>query len=170
VEGDLVRLQTEVTVARAELDGAYGTRAQRAAESANHPNHAELQARVEKLQSELTEMIAEYEAMTKQSIEFEKEREALEKDIDGLRDRCEALETQLCDEKVRWMGAGAKSPAMGGMSPGMGPSSGNGDMPPQTTSATVLRNEFKKMMRDTRAENAKLLRVSFSALGKVWKD
>ena len=151
IESELVRLQTEVTVVRAELDGAYGTRAQRAAEVANSPSNTELQARVQKLQQELTEMIVEYETMTKQSIEFEKEREALERALDGLRDRCEHLETQLSDEKVRWFGV---------TSPGFGGSSERAVPPPQTTSTTVLKNEFKKMMRDTRAENARMLRVS----------
>jgi hypothetical protein len=34
------------------------------------------------------------------------------------------------------------------------------DGPYETTSTMVLKNEFKKMMRDTRAENMKILRVS----------
>ena len=179
LEGEVVRLQTEVTVARAELDGAYGTRAQRAAEVAANPalqkeldelvarnmsllkelavlkvqrqdevGNAELQSRIETLQSELTETIAEYESLIKSNIEFEKEREQLENVIDGLRDRCEALETQLSDEKVKWLGM--KMPG----------SSGRDGGPSETTSTMVLKNEFKKMMRDTRAENSRVFRVS----------
>lgn len=169
-EGELVRLQTELTVARAELDGAYGTRAQRAAEVASHPallqeisdlkernqaleaagnGNAELNKRVQTLQKELSETIGEYEVMTKSSIEYEKEREHLENTIDGLRDRCEALETQLSDEKVKWLGV--KSPGPPGSRESMGASS---------TSTSVLKNEFKRMMRETRAENMKALRVS----------
>ena len=170
VEGEMVRLQTEVTVARAELDGAYGTRAQRAAEVAQHPalqqeiadlrqeleatkvksnESAELQHRVQTLQKELSETISEYEVMTKSSIEFEKERESLENTIDSLRDRCEALETQLSEEKVNKLGA--KSPG----TPGDRGSNEKG-----ATSTSVLKTEFKKMMRETRAENMRALRVS----------
>ena len=179
-EGEMVRLQTELTVARAELDGAYGTRAQRAAEVATHPallkeiselkeqNHtisqelatvkskheaagsgnADLNQRVQTLQKELSETIAEYEVMTKSSIEYEKEREHLENTIDGLRDRCESLESQLSDERVQSLGT--KSPGRPGSRESQGATS---------TSTTVLKNEFKKLMRETRQENMKALRV-----------
>ena len=180
VEGEIVRLQTEVTVARAELDGAYGTRAQRAAEVAGNPavqkeleelnerneeleeeiSHLRaqqdeyepgmesLQQRINVLEKELTDTIEEYETMTKQSIESEKEREELEGLVDSLRDRNESLEGQLSDEKVKWLGVKSPGASTGEM------------MPAQTTSTMVLKNEFKKMMRDTRAENMKALRVS----------
>ena len=183
VEGEMVRLQTEVTIARAELDGAYGTRAQRAAEGVPNPamqkeleelnqrnsslldelsalkaqnesvngKHAEMARKVQTLQRELSETIGEYEMMTKASIEFEKEREQLESYVDSLRDRCEALESQLSEEKLRWLGV---------QTPG---STGREGSAPGTTSTSVLKNEFKKMMRETRAENMKALRVSYGA-------
>lgn len=186
LEAEVVRLHTEVTVARAELDGAYGTRAQRAAEVAANPaiqkdlddlsdrnkslleeitvlkahgssassGGSELTERVEMLQRELTETIGEFEDMTKSSIEFEKEREQLEATIDSLRDRCENLDSQLSDEKVCWLGM--KSPGSGGRD----------SLVPSNTSTMVLKNEFKKMMRETRAENMKALRVRF---GILWK-
>ena len=173
----LAELQTEVTIARAELDGAYGTRAQRAAEVAANPaiqkeidfltkNNASLAAEIAQLKAqgtvskdadekmamlrkELEETIEEYELMTKASIEWEKEREMLEGTIDKLRDEREGLEAQLSDEKVRWLGI--QSPGVEGGA-AAGPAAGS-------TSTTVLKNEFKKMMRDTRAENQKALRV-----------
>lgn len=172
----LAELQTEVTIARAELDGAYGTRAQRAAEVAANPaiqkeiddltkkntslaaeiaqlkeqgtSSKEADEKTKTLKKELEETIEEYELMTKASIEWEKEREMLESTIDKLRDEREGLEAQLSDEKVRWLGM--KSPGVEGQTPGAG-----------STSTTVLKNEFKKMMRDTRAENQKALRVCF---------
>lgn len=181
LESELVRLRTEVTVARAELDGAYGTRAQRAAEVASNPalqkeieelsaknsnlvgelaalkaqhesgekGGAESARRIEILQRELTETINEYEVLTKSTLEFEKDREQLERVIDGLRDRCESLESELSDEKVRWLGV--KSP---------GSSTATDTSVPGTTSTMVLKNEFKKIMRETRAESTKALRVS----------
>ena len=179
LEGQLVLLQTELTMARAELDGAYGTRAQRAAEQASNPAiqqefeelttrnkglagdlegtkaryqaveraNADLNQRMQTLQRELMETIGEYEAMTKASIEFEREREQLENNLDALRERCETVESQLSEEKVRWLGVTSPGSTRDSISPG-------------TTSTQVLKNEFKKMMRDTRAENMRALRVS----------
>ncbi|ESZ94948.1 hypothetical protein SBOR_4672 [Sclerotinia borealis F-4128] len=189
----VAELQTEVVIARAELDGAYGSRAQRAAEVASNPviqkeidamtkknnalqeqmdalhnknfmlqgeiaelqaarspglgaNNAEAETKLKELKKELEETIEEYEVMTKASIEWEKEREKLEGDIDKLRDEREKLESALSDEKVRWLGMG--SPGDGSVTPGMG-----------NTSTTVLKDEFKRMMRDTRAEGLRALRA-----------
>ncbi|OBT74333.1 hypothetical protein VF21_06872 [Pseudogymnoascus sp. 05NY08] len=143
----IARLQTEVTIARAELDGAYGSRAQRAAEVASNPA---IQKELDALRRELGETIEEYEVLTKASIEGERERELLEKEIDRLRDERESLEAKLSDERVRWMGVKSPGPDGAGAQAGVG--AGN-------TSTAVLKNEFKKMMRDTRAENAKALRA-----------
>lgn len=183
LEGEFARAQTELTVVKAELDGAYGTRAERAAEAAANPalqrelddlnaknvslaeelaavrattinssggNKGELQTRVETLEKELRDTIEDYEVMTKASIEFEKEREKYEGHIDTLRDRCEQLEAQLGDERITWMGISQQMATR--------------DVATETTSTMVLKNEFKKMMRDTRSENMKLLRVSFLSL------
>lgn len=174
LEGQLILLQTELTVAKAELDAAYGTRAERAAEATAHPvkqqefdelaarnkrlteelegmkeGSAGTNLRMQTLQRELMETIGEYETMTQSTIAFEREREQLENIHDTLRDRCESLETQLSEEKVRWLGF--KSSGSGGA---------RDSMSPGTTSTQVLKNEFKKMIRDTRAENMKALRVS----------
>lgn len=174
LESAMVKAQTDLTVVRAELDGAYGTRAQRAADVTMNPavqkeidelndkntslqneitqlktqgsGNSELQSKIDVLQKELKDTIEDYEHMTKASIEFEKDREQLEASVDTLRERCEGLEASLSDEKVRWLGM--KSPGVSG--PGS---------PGETTSTMVLKNEFKKMMRDTRAENLKTLRV-----------
>lgn len=180
LEGEMVRLHTELTVARAELDGAYGTRAQRAAEMASNPavqkeldelnernntllhdvtslksqhdtvrtDNTELKQRIYTLQQELSDTIGEFETMTKASIEFERDREALEASLDRLRDRSEELEAQLGEEKLKWMGV--KSPMAAGS---------RDSSVPGSTSANVLKNEFKKMMREMRAENMKALRL-----------
>ncbi|KAI9375298.1 Up-regulated during septation-domain-containing protein [Aspergillus egyptiacus] len=175
LESDVVRTQTELTMVKAELDGAYGTRAQRAAEAAadpalfreldelktrnfemaeelaalkaGRPGSSDVKNRVETLEKELRETVDDYEAMTKASIEFEKERERFESMIDALRDRCEQLETQLNEERISWMGSHNSASSMGR------------DGPYETTSTMVLKNEFKKMMRDTRTENMKILKA-----------
>ena len=177
LEGTVVRTQTDLTVVRAELDGAYGTRAQRAADVTSNPavqkeidalhdrnsslqkeledlrekgsKNPELEEKVRTLEKELKDTIEEYAAMTKASVGFEKDREEFEASIDHLRERCESLETQLSEEKIR--GLGGKSPALNGQA-----------SPGASTSTMVLKNEFKKMMRDTRAENLKALKVCIS--------
>ncbi|KAJ6149435.1 hypothetical protein N7471_000634 [Penicillium samsonianum] len=173
LEGEIVRVTTELTMAKAELDGAYGSRAERAAEGASNPSiqrendalvtrnielteelaalksqrgGGDLQQRADTLERELRETIDDYEAMTKASIEFEKERERFESFIDSLRDRCEQLETQLAEERISWMNLSS-------------PTSVGRDGASETTSTMVLKNEFKKMMRDTRNENMKILRA-----------
>lgn len=175
IESEMVRAQTELTMAKAELDGAYGSRAQRAAEVASNPAiqqeidalntrnielaeelaglkagrpaNGDLQQRVQMLEKELRETTDDYEAMTKASIEFEKERERFEGFIDELRERCERLETQINEDRINNMGVNS-------------PTSVGRDGTSETTSTMVLKNEFKKMMRDTRLENMKILKVS----------
>ena len=180
LESQIVRLQTELTFSKAEVDAAYGTRAERAAEMTPGPtiqkeletlmaqksslaaelkgltalhasamtNNQTLQSRVDTLQRELGDTIGDYEAMTKASIEFEKEREQLESLVDSLRDRIETLDGQLSDERVHMIGlrdhghGGARESTVNG-----------------STSTMVLKNEFKKMMRETRAEHEKAMRV-----------
>ncbi|KAJ5665909.1 uncharacterized protein N7477_008357 [Penicillium maclennaniae] len=173
LEGEVVRITTELTMVKAELDGAYGTRAQRAAEVAGNPEiqkeidalntrnielteelaelksqrgGGDLQQRADTLEKELRETLDDYEAMTKASIEFEKERERFESIIDSMRDRCEQLETQISEDRINWMNLNSPT------SMGRDPSS-------ETTSTMVLKNEFKKMMRDTRNENMKILKA-----------
>ena len=146
LEGEVVRLQTELTIAKADLDSAHGSRAQRKAEAAGDPV---LQARIQTLQSELSEAISDYETMTKATIEYEREREQLETVADRLRDRVENLESQLAEERIQ---------SMGMKSPGAESTRGAGG----GTSAAVLKTEFKKMMRETKMEHSKAIRVSLS--------
>lgn len=182
LEGEIVRLTTELTFAKAELDGAYGSRAQRAADSAANPaikkeldelmdknqamtdeltalrklqdaaSQSEVEARQSErnLKAELSGMATEYEALTRDVIQNEKDRDTLEAQIDKLRDDKEALERELSDEKVKWLGV--RSPGM--PSPAAQPDMGG-------TSIRMLREDFRKMMRDRTAEALKALRVSF---------
>ncbi|KAH0287256.1 hypothetical protein KCU62_g6079, partial [Aureobasidium sp. EXF-3399] len=206
METEIIRLTTELAMAKAELDGAYGSRSERAKEVTSHPEFQELEqkskgltaeleqlrrdkgqhesqmaemlglhqnaesrakslegeivtlrefqasgarddGRMRALEKELGEMANDYQELTRETVEMEKEREKLDSVIDGLRDKLDQLEVQLSDERVRWLGV---------RSPGGTPELGAGR---ETTSTMVLRNEFKKMMRETRAEGVKLLRA-----------
>lgn len=175
VETEVVRLSTELTMAKAELDGAYGSRAERAKEAQgseiqvlierNAEITSELAAlraersdnsRVQALEQELQAMTADFQELTREALQQEHERGQLDSLIDGLRDRCEALEGQLSDERVRWIGVKSPNTPMNG-------ERGSTIMPArEPTSMQVMRSEFKKMMRETRAEGVRLLRVCCS--------
>ncbi|KAK3724765.1 hypothetical protein LTR37_000813 [Vermiconidia calcicola] len=155
LESEVVRLTTELVMAKAELDGAYGTRQERKGAQAAEvelltEKNRNMSEHVSQLEQELQGMTNEFQELTKESIELEKEREQLDSLIDSLRERADTLEQQLNDEKLRWVGT--KSPtgerAVGG---------GGGGR--ENTSMMVLRQEFKKMMRDQRMEGVKLLRA-----------
>lgn len=178
---ELANLRTEVTIARAELEGAYGTRAERAADIAANPlvqkeiddllqSNINLQeeiqivkqgggAKTEELKKELREAMEEFQKLTKMGVEWERERANMEGEIDKLRDEREQLESRLSEERVRWLGVSSPGPGTPGSSRGGDGAMGRGER--NTTSASVLKNEFKKMMRDTRAESARVLRVCF---------
>ncbi|KIW02055.1 uncharacterized protein PV09_06555 [Verruconis gallopava] len=173
---EVVRLKTELTIAQAELDGAYGSRSERAAETAAAANteaskkleamiskNAELTAQIADLQrasgeresqlkKELADTLKEFEELTKVSVEQERERDELESTIDKYRDRIESLEAQIAEDQVKWLGF--VGDGGNGASPGS-----NVSGPSQSMSVMVLKNEFKKMMRDARTESAKQLRA-----------
>lgn len=181
LEGEVVRLTTELTFAKAELDGAYGTRAERAAESGATTkkeldeiaaNNTALLAEITALQkvseaasqseqearenernvkAELASMATEYEELTRDAIQNEKDRDMLEASIDKLRDEKEALELELSDERVKWLGIRSPSVAAGATT--AAPDQG-------ATSIRMLREDFRKMMRDRTAEALRALRVS----------
>lgn len=199
LEGKVAELSTEVAMLKAELDEAYGSRKQRAAETAQaraaaaaleaankgpqtvdpglleevealavknyelmeelallkaekNTGGADLERRCKVLQTELDGILADYENLTKQIIENEKDRIKLESVIDGLRDKCEGLETTLADQRVQWLGV--RTPGPDGKLVGGG-RYGDGE----STSTHVLKTEFKKMMRDMRSESTRALRV-----------
>lgn len=173
MEAQVVQFQTELTMAKAELDGAYGSRSQRAADVAMNPEikkqidslvmrnnelqyeldvlsqahetkgvgSAELQNKVNALQKELKDTIEDYEVMTKASIDFEKDRDRLEATIDEMKIKCGNLEAHINEDQVKWLGT-------------------KSNMPAETTTTMVLKTEFKKMMRDTRNDHLKQVKVS----------
>lgn len=157
LESEIVRLSTELTMAKADLDGAYGSRGDRAKDVANNPAIQAQLSRLEQLEQEsnrtrelekeLRDMTADYQELTRETVEVEKEREQIEAVVDSMRMRIEGLEGQLSDEKVKWLGVQTSGTPEAGATR-------------EQTSTMVMRAEFKKMMRETRAETLKALRVS----------
>jgi hypothetical protein len=103
-------------------------------------------ARERALREELESTLREFEELTRAGVEAERAREELERTVDRLRDNVESLEARLSEERIGKLGGSKGSPGAEGP-------------PAGSTSTMVLRNEFKKMMKDTRAEHQKALKV-----------
>ncbi|KAF3939805.1 hypothetical protein ABW19_dt0202097 [Dactylella cylindrospora] len=112
-----------------------------------------LNDRCESLQKELNDMLFDYETLMKASVDFEAERSRLESQIDSLQDRIETLESHLADEKIKSLGAGPMKTPLAPSNGATTPNALSGD------TMSVLRAEFKKMMRDMRSEHSKALRT-----------
>lgn len=162
LQSEIIRLQTELTISRAELDGAYGTRAQRAAGgpmtnrdmedlAAKNVELAEAKSELEK---ELSDLVNAHEGMVRQLIEAEKERESLEGVADSHKERIEELERSVSDGTINAMGRtngtnGSTAVKDASETP----------RPPDSTSVGVMRQEFKKMMREMRADHFRAVKV-----------
>ncbi|KAI1388476.1 Up-regulated during septation-domain-containing protein [Hypoxylon trugodes] len=98
--GMFAELKMEATLAKAELDGAYGSRKERAAEVAALHNSSEsvkLQNRVETLERELKATAQDLTDVVKQSLESEKKIGELENELDRLKSE----RSKIKDEKDR---------------------------------------------------------------------
>lgn len=153
----IAELKTEVTIARAELDGAYGSRAERAAEVAAIKQSSEclkLQNQVDRLKKELGATVEELEGVTKETIGSEKEkadveakldealaaRTSLESELQKARDKMAELQEELDSERLKIHGDGSKLGA----------------------GASVLSERFRATMREERKKFQEDLRVRIS--------
>ncbi|KAI9158502.1 DSC E3 ubiquitin ligase complex subunit 2 [Paramyrothecium foliicola] len=96
----MVDIKTELTFARAELDGAYGSRAERAKDAAAAKNSGEvanLQTQVSRLKQELADTIKELEDITKETIGAEREKLDLESKLDDALSLKASLESRLSE-------------------------------------------------------------------------
>lgn len=94
----MIELKTEVTIAKAELEGAYGSRSERAAEAAAMTKSQQVQGmqnQIDKLKEELTATVKELEALTKETLTSEKEKIELEGRLDAATSSRAELETEL---------------------------------------------------------------------------
>lgn len=153
----IAELKTEVTIARAELDGAYGTRAERAADVAAIKQSAEavkLQNQIDRLKRELGATVTELEGVTKETIGSEREKTelegkldqalsakvSLEADMQKSRDKISALQEELDAERLKARHGGDAS------KPGAG--------------ASMLSERFRATMREERKKFQEDIRVS----------
>lgn len=156
----VIELKTEMTIAKAELDGAYGSRKQRAAEVAkltNKEETAELNSQVIRLRSELESALRDLEDITRESINAEKEkldlesklddalaaRQGLEGEVKLLSQRLDRAKEELDKEKLRPL----PSPAAVGGGTRVG--------------ASMLSEQFRATMKEERKKFQEEIRVSY---------
>ncbi|KAI0390989.1 hypothetical protein F5Y17DRAFT_33223 [Xylariaceae sp. FL0594] len=95
--GMVAELKMETAMTKAELDGAYGSRKQRAAEVAalhNTSVSAKMQTRVESLEQELEATANDLTDVVRQSLESEKKIGELEKELDKVRAERDRIRTE----------------------------------------------------------------------------
>ncbi|KAI0007964.1 Up-regulated during septation-domain-containing protein [Xylariaceae sp. FL0662B] len=98
--GMFAELKMEATLAKAELDSAYGTRKERAAEAAalhNSGESARIQNRIEVLEKELSATAKDLTDVVKQSLASEKKIGELEAELD----QAKSERSRIKDEKDR---------------------------------------------------------------------
>ena len=160
----VIESKTEMAFAKAELDGAYGSRRERAAEVATLTQSKELEGlttQVAQLKAELASTLRDFEDITRESIAAEREKieieaklddfmaakESLEAEANTARRRLEAevarLQDQLDGERLKV----PPSPALGGPRAG----------------ATMLSEQFRATMKEERKKFQEELRVSFAS-------
>jgi chromosome segregation ATPase len=166
----VVELKTEVAFAKAELDGAYGSRKQRAAEAAAaaaaagqtqaQTENQELNAQVQRLRGELESALRDLEEVTKESIAAERERvdlegrlddvvaqkAELEAEVEGLRARLDKAQEELDALKLS---AKQQAPAASAAAGGGARSAG-----------AMLSEQFRGVMKEERKKFQEELRVS----------
>lgn len=166
---NLAEIKTELTIAQAELEGAHGSRAERAAEMAAIKTGAEVtkaQNQITRLKKELSGTVQELEDVTKESLSAEREKIELEAKLDEARTTKTSLETEVNSLRGRFEEEMNKSheriaklqeeldserlkavPGHGGTGrPGAG--------------ASMLSEQFRSTMREERRKFQEEIRVS----------
>lgn len=165
----VAELKTEVTIARAELDGAYGSRSERAAEAAALTKNTQMQdmrTQITKLKGELAGTVKELEVVTKETLASEREKNELETRLDEATSTRGSLETELANIQKE-IGAmrekhhteltklkeqlDAEKFKAGPNATGTGPRAG----------ATALSEQFRTTMKEERKKFQLELRVRF---------
>lgn len=165
----MAELKTEVTLARAELDGAYGTRAERAADVAAQQTSAEaarLRDQVATLKTELAETVKELEDITKETIGAEREKGELEGKLDDALHERELAEGETAALRERLEQEAAKARELVGKLQeeldGEKLKSGSGGGRAGGAGASMLSEQFRATMREERKKFQEDIRVSLS--------
>ncbi|WKT40921.1 hypothetical protein QSH57_005727 [Fusarium oxysporum f. sp. vasinfectum] len=101
---NLVEMKTELTIAQAELDGAYGSRAERAADVAAIKTSGEvmkLQNQLTRLKNELAGTVQELEEVTRETLSAEREKIELENKLQDVQSAKKTLEGEVMTLRQR---------------------------------------------------------------------
>ncbi|VZH98401.1 unnamed protein product [Fusarium fujikuroi] len=101
---NLVEMKTELTIAQAELDGAYGSRAERAADVAAIKTSGEvmkLQNQLTRLKNELAGTVQELEEVTRETLSAEREKIELENKLQDVQLAKKTLEGEITTLRQR---------------------------------------------------------------------
>ncbi|ORY56091.1 involucrin repeat protein [Pseudomassariella vexata] len=147
--GMLAEFKMRATMAEAELDGAYGSRKERAAEVAALANTSEnsklqtklerLEPQVEKLKNELEATLKDLEGITKQALESESKISDLEVELDKAKDAAQKEKSQLQDELDRER---------------LRHSNGAGSPNPTSKATEIVTERYREQLRSTRQKHA----------------
>lgn len=157
----MIELKTEMTIAKAELEGAYGSRSERAAEAAALTKSQQVQGmqnQIDKLKDELAATVKELEALTKETLASEKEKIELEGRLDAATSSRNSLETELGTLREKYNSEITKLKEQldeekfkaGPNAAGTGPRAG----------ASMLSEQFRATMKEERKKFRDELKVS----------
>lgn len=158
----MIELKTEMTIAKAELEGAYGSRSERAAEAAALTKSQQVQGmqnQIDKLKDELAATVKELEDLTKETLASEKEKIALEGRLDAAISSRNSLETELGTLREKYNTEVTKLKEQldeekfkaGPNAAGTGPRAG----------ASMLSEQFRATMKEERRKFRDELKVCF---------
>jgi hypothetical protein len=160
----MIETKTELTIAKAELEGAYGSRSERAAEAAALTKSSQMQsvvAQSEKLKAELAATLKELEELTKETLAAEKEKVELEGRLDDAESTRATLEGDIAALRTRYNSEVTKLKEQldaekfkaGPNASGTGPRAG----------ASMLSEQFRATMKEERRKFQEEIRVRASA-------
>lgn len=163
----VAELKTELTITQAELEGAYGSRAERAADMAAIKSSEEvtsLKKQVETYKTELEQTLKQLEEVTRETLSAEREKldmeaklddaiaskNLLEEEVKELRQRVES-EARKADEKIEKLQEELDAATLKG---------GSGEGAKTGAAAAMLSEQFRAAMRRERKKFQEDLRVS----------
>jgi len=164
---NLVEMKTELTIAQAELDGAYGSRAERAADVAAIKTSGEvmkLQNQLTRLKNELAGTVQELEEVTRETLSAEREKIELENKLQDVQSAKKTLEGEVMTlrqrleadmEKAREHIAKLQEDLDGERLRAIPPNGGVG------RGASMLSEQFRATMREERKKFQESLKVCF---------
>ncbi|KAL1860608.1 hypothetical protein Daus18300_009098 [Diaporthe australafricana] len=160
----MIEVKTELTIARAELEGAYGSRSERAAEAAALTKSSQMQSVVEqseKLKAELAATLKDLEELTKETLAAEKEKVDLEGRLDDAESTRSTLEGDIAALRTRYNSEitklkeqlDAEKFKAGPNASGTGPRAGASMLSEQFRA--TMKEERRKFQEDLREEQSK---------------